>query len=305
MPRDENERMMKMLILRNVSTEADFDTMCKIESTICGKKGHDCWQMHPGGLRYDRYLFGDGAMDLFNYGNLLYVGGEAVGYLLAYRKEGEFVLRLLPDREECLEEALALAGGCFEDGASYTTTVNSLDIAQCEALLRHGFRKEEEERYQAVLHLDHWEPNVAAADSEKISMLAQEDFPERIFHAAIPSGSEVTEEMFGMYLASPAYQTALEYVVRDGQTNDFMAFATWWVDEESKTALLEPAACLPAYRRRGVSRRLLTQGLIKLKCPGMKHVFVSTSAGHAEAILLYASLGFVKTGEANIYVKQK
>ena len=294
-----------MLFLQNVSNEADFDTMLRIESTICMKKAGAGWQMHPGGLCFDRYLFGGGASDVFEYGRLFYAGGAAAGYLLAYEEDGEFVLRLRPEFEGCLDEALALAGACFVGHASYATIVNSIDQSLCVTLLRHGFKKGVEERYQAVLALDGWEPKALSEGAEKVTLLSEQDIPERVLHAAIPSGSEVTEEMFCTYLASPAYQTALEYVVRDRQTNAFMGFATWWMDGGSKTALLEPVACLPEYRRRGVARRLLTCGLKQLKNMGMRYVFVSTSAGHDEAIPLYESLGFAKTGEANLYVKQK
>lgn len=294
-----------MMLLKNACCEADFDLMCEIESIICKAKGHGFWQMHPGGLRYDRYLFGGGAMDVFSYGKLLYVDDTAVGYVLAYQEEGEFVLRLMPDYEEHADVALRLAEGCFEKHDAFTTIVNSNSHALCAALQVRGFTKEAEERYQAVLALDGWVPQKLSEGTEKIALLAQEDIPERALYADIPSGSEVTEEKFRMYLASKAYQTALEYVVRDRKTNAFIGFATWWVDENSKTALLEPVACLPEYRRRGIARRLLRNGLSMLKDRGIHQVFVSTSADHDEAIPLYDSLGFVKTGEANLYVKKK
>jgi ribosomal protein S18 acetylase RimI-like enzyme len=299
------ERMMKMLALRNVSTEEDFDIMCKIESDICKTRESNIWQMHPGGLCYDRYLFGGGSMDVFEYGKLLYKGGTAAGYLLAYRKEREFVLRLQKEYEKYADQALVLADGCFDKGAPYTTTVNSKSHSLCDALLRNGFMKEEEERYQAVLPLYSWEPRDLPGDLERITLLTREDIPERVLHAAIPSGSDVTEDMFRTYLASQAYGNALEYVVRDRLTNAFIGFATWWVDDNSQTALLEPVGCLPEYRRRGIARRLLSVGLIKLKEMGMQYAFVSTSIDNERAVPLYVSLGFVKTGEANIYVKQK
>lgn len=294
-----------MLTLHNVSKEADFDIMCKIESAICKNGAQKFWQMHPGGLYYDRYLFGSGAMDVFEYGKLLYKGDTAAGYLLAYREEGEFVLRLQKEYEEYTEEALELVSGCFEGDVPYTTIVNSNNRTLCDALLRHGFIKAAEERYQSVLSLQSWEPRESAGGTENIALFTRADIPERVLHAAIPSGSEVSEDMFHTYLDSPAYDNALEYVVRDGQTNAFAGFATWWVDDYSQTALLEPVACLPEYRRRGIARRLLSSGLNKLKEMGMQYAFVSTSIDHEEAIPLYDSLGFVKTGKANLYVKQK
>lgn len=295
----------KMLKLKNVSCEADFNCMCKIESDICKKEASVCWQVHPGGLCYDRYLFGSGAMDVYTYGNLLYAKETLVGYLLAYKDEGEFVLRLLPELEDYLHEALKLAISCFDDQQECVTIANSAYPAYCEALVCQGFEKQSEERYQAVLTLDGRDFSLTCDGPEEISLLSEKDYNERIAYADIPSDSPVTKEMFFTYLASPAYKTALEYVVRDKQTDAFMGFATWWMDEDSKTALLEPVACLKEYRRRGIARRLLSFGLDQLKEKGMQHAFVSTSADHVEAIPLYESLGFVKTGEANLYRKQK
>ena len=297
--------MMKMLKLKNVSCEADFQLMCKIESEICKKGAPVCWQVHPGGLCYDRYLFGGGALDVFEYGSLLYVQDTLIGYLLAYRDEGEFVLRLLSEYEGCLEEAVELAVNCFEKQEECVTIANSSYPSYCNALVRQGFVKESEERYQAILTLDCREFSELCEGPEEITLLSEKDFAERIAYAAIPSDSPVTHEMFQTYLASPAYKTALEYVVRDKHTGAFMGFATWWLDEYSKTALLEPVACLKEYRRRGIARRLLSYGLQQLKAKGMRHAFVSTSADHMEVIPLYESLGFVKTGEANLYQKRK
>ena len=297
--------MMKMLTLKNVSCEADFEMMCNIESHICKEGAAASWQVHPGGLCYDRYLFGSGAMDVFEYGKLLYVQDALAGYLLAYREEGEFVLRLLPEYEACLDEAVKLVVGCFDDQEECAVIANSAHSKYCEALVRQGFAKEAEERYQAVLALDSREFLEPGEGPEKIAPLCEKDFPQRIAHAAIPSDSQVTEEMFSTYLASPAYKTALELVARDRHTDAFMGFATWWLDEPSKTALLEPVACLKEYRRQGIARRLLIHGLRQLKAKGIRHAFVSTSADHMEAIPLYESLGFAKTGEANLYVKQK
>lgn len=291
------------LWIKQVQTEADFRLMCAIESALC-RESAGVWQPHVGGLCFDRYLFGSGAADVYNYGKLLYSGGMPIGYALAYAQEGEFVLRLLNAHEDKTHEALNLVCALFDGHEAYTTTVNSSSETLCRALLSQGFIKEGEERYQAVLDLNSRE--YAAGDSvDIIAPLSPDDYAERILYAALPSGSEVTEEMFYTYLASPAYKLAREYVIRQMSTNAFMGFITWWEDENSHTALLEPIACLPAYRRRGVAARLIDHGLSLLKARGIRYVYVSTSIDHEAAIPLYEKMGFVKSGEAHLYSRRK
>lgn len=291
------------LSIREVREEADFDRMCAIESAIC-KENAGVWQLHVGELCFDRYLYGSGAADVYNYGKLLFLGNTAIGYALAYAKESEFELRLLKTHEDRMCETLGLVCALFEEYDTFATVVNSSNETLCRALLSHGFIKEDEERYQAALDLNTWEP-LAGASIDRIAPLAPADYEERIRHAALPTGSEVTEEMFFTYIASPAYKLAREYVVRNDSTNEFMGYITWWEDANSQSALLEPIACLPAYRRRGVATRLINHGLKLLKARGMRHVFVSTSIDHESAIALYERMGFVKNGEAHLYVKRK
>jgi len=236
-----------MLTIRSVSDEAGFDIMCGVESALCRANAHRGWQPHVGGLCFDRYLFGAGASDLFRYARLLVAGEEAVGYLLAYGEEREFVLRVLPGFEHVMDEALEGVHALMEDG-EYSTTANSRDAALCGALLRNEFAMGAEERYQAMLDLAGWTPPACGEGSETISPLTEQDVAERIRYASIPSDSEVTEAMFRELCGSAAYGRMRDYVVRDAQTNAFIGFVTWCTDPESASALLEPVACLPEYR---------------------------------------------------------
>jgi len=51
--------------------------------------------------------------------------------------------------------------------------------------------------------------------------------------------------------------------------------------------------------------RALCYGLEQLKSQGFRYVFVSTSSDHGAAIPLYERIGFVKSGEAHLYIKHK
>ncbi|NLT40287.1 MAG: GNAT family N-acetyltransferase [Clostridiales bacterium] len=94
-------------------------------------------------------------------------------------------------------------------------------------------------------------------------------------------------------------------MAKDPATNALAGFITRWVDENSKSALLEPIARLPEYRRRGVASGLISYGPGLMKEKGIRYVHVSTSIDHGPVVSLYERMGFMKSGEACLYLKCK
>jgi len=263
------------------------------------------WEPHIGGLSFDRYMYGNGATDVYFYGKLLYLDETPIGYLLAYIDEGEYSLRIMPKYEQYMDEAINLVEILYQNSEEFFIITNSLNENLCKSLINHGYKKEKEKRFQAILNLKNWVAEEGEWLEERISMLTEEDIPERIKYASIPTGHAISEKMFRDYLQSNDHTNTLDYVIRDVSTNNFIGFTTWWIDKNSNTALLEPVACLEEYRRRGIMKRTLNFGLAELKKRGIQCVYVSTSIGNKASQLLYQSVGFKKTGEANKYVKYK
>ena len=127
---------------------------------------------------------------------------------------------------------------------------------------------------------------------------------ERAKCATIPTGTEITEKMYRDYFNSTYYRSALDYIIRDSSNGELVGFVTWWVDENSGTALLEPVACLEKYRRRKIMKRALFHGLNVLKQKGVLYAFVSTSIRNEKSQLLYLSVGFKKMGEALVWERK-
>lgn len=291
-----------MITLRNVTNEIDYSIMCHIESNICKLNMLHSWQLHIGGLSFDRYMYGNGAADLFLYAKLLYLDETPIGYLLAYIDEGEYSLRIMPDFEQYIDDAIKLVGKLYKNCEEYFIIANSLNDKLCKSLIKHGYRKENERRFQAMLKLDNFTIEESEWLQERISFLTTEDIPERIKYASIPTGNTITEKMFHDYLQSNDNNSILDYVVRDVSTNNFIGFITLWIDKKSNTALIEPVACREEYRRRGIMKRTLNFGLAELQKMGIQCVYVSTSINNSAAQSLYKSVGFKKTGEASKYV---
>ncbi|WP_160687743.1 GNAT family N-acetyltransferase [Clostridium sp. C2-6-12] len=291
-----------MITLRDVINEIDYSIMCCIESNICKANMLKSWHPHIGGLSFDRYMFGNGATDLFSYAKLLYLDETPIGYLLAYIDEREYSLRIMPNFEQYIDDIIKLVRKLYDDCEEWFIIANSLNENLCKSLINNGYRKENEIRFQGMLELNNYSIEKSEWLEERISFLTTEDIPERIKHASIPTGNMITEKMFQDYLQSNDYNNTLDYVIRDVSTNNFIGFTTWWIDQKSSTALLEPVACCEQYRRRGIIKRTLNFGLSELQKRGIQCVYVSTSINNNAAQLLYQSVGFKKTGEANKYV---
>lgn len=223
-----------MITLRNVTDEIDYKIMCNIESNICKANMFQSWQPHMGGLSFDRYMYGNGATDLFLYGKLLYLDETPIGYLLAYIDEKEYSLRIMPNFERYIDEAIKLVGILYQNCEEYFIIANSLNEKLCKSLIDYGYRKENERRFQAMLKLNNWVEEKYEWSEERISILTEEDISERVKHAYIT----ITEKMLRDYLQSNDHTNTLDYVVRDVSTNNFIGFTTWWIDKNSNTALL-------------------------------------------------------------------
>jgi ribosomal protein S18 acetylase RimI-like enzyme len=292
-----------MITLKPASDESDFRTVYALESAITKSSALATYPLHQGCLVFDRFMFGNGAADFFAYENLLLDGGEPVGYVLAYLDEGLFAIRLLPSHLGCVADAIGSATGLFEGHARCSAVVNSEDAATCAALAQQGYVQQGEERWQAGLELSSLTPSEMTWSHEEIRLLTSTDIPERVKYADIATGETITEQMYRSYVESVYYRSAPDYVVRGGETGSFIGFATWWTDEDSQTATLEPVACLPEYRRQGIIKNALLHGLAELKSRGIKFAYVSTGTANEASQALYRAVGFRQIGVAHRWTK--
>jgi RimJ/RimL family protein N-acetyltransferase len=295
------------LALRPIENERDFVTALAIESMVA-KENLSTYTSHPSCLVFDRYLYGNGSQDIFTYGKLVSKDGVGIGYVLAYlaySSETEFVIRLLPQYSVFYAETIKCVENSFPQKNKLTVIANNLNTPLCEALDKNGFVCENEERWQSVLDLSEYVNMEITWQDEVIEVLSESDIDARVTYADIPTGEAITRNMYETLIASEYYNSALDYVVRNAGTNEFIGFITWWIDEDSKTATLEPVACLPEYRRRGIMKRALLFGLNELKRCGLRYAYVSTSIHNEKSQPLYKAVGFHKVGTACQWVKER
>lgn len=295
-----------MISFKNMESESDFIAMRYIESEIA-QCSPLTYHPNPSSLIFDRYLFGNEADDIYTYGKMVMLDEIVIGYLLAYLEyegETEFVLRLLPRFSNCCQTVLESLFAQYPTIDAFTTYSNSLNPEIHNAFINSGFEYGEEETWQSVLNLAEYKEQPVFWQNEEIHLLSESDIDDRVRYAAIPSNKEIPRKAYEDLMRSDYYMDALDYVVRSTE-GEFIAFATWWVDDKSKTAVLEPVACLRDFRRRGITKRMLLHGLNELKRRGIKYAYVGTSIDNEPALALYRSVGFQKIGEIRCYVMER
>jgi predicted acetyltransferase len=62
------------------------------------------------------------------------------------------------------------------------------------------------------------------------------------------------------------------------------AFCTIWIDDVTRSAYFEPVATVPAHRRRGLGKAVLTEGLQRIQRLGATTAFVGGLSPAANAL---------------------
>lgn len=114
--------------------------------------------------------------------------------------------------------------------------------------------------------------------------------------------SRVTDEQYARFMRLPGYARDLDLVTvaPDGV---FAAYAMVWLDPVHRIGEFEPVGARAAYRRQGLTRAVLWEGLRRMQARGMVQARVSTGATNTAAVRLYESVGFRRASESWFYYR--
>jgi len=101
----------------------------------------------------------------------------------------------------------------------------------------------------------------------------------------------VTDEDYARFMQLPGYYRELD-VVAVTPNGHIAAYVNGWIDRVNGIGDFGPVGALPAYRRRGLTRAVLIEGLRRMRAHGMDRVCVSTTETNTPARELYESIGF-------------
>ena len=101
----------------------------------------------------------------------------------------------------------------------------------------------------------------------------------------------VSDDDYARLMRLPGYHRELDVVA---VTPDGVIAATvnGWIDPVNRIGDFGPVGARPAYRRQGLTRAVLLEGLRRMQARGMDRVCVSTGVSNTPALRLYESVGF-------------
>ncbi len=112
----------------------------------------------------------------------------------------------------------------------------------------------------------------------------------------------VSDADYARLMRLPGYYRELD-VVAVAPEGAIAAYVHCWIDPVNRIGDFGPVGALPAYRRQGLTRAVLLEGLRRLKARGMARVCVSTGVSNTPARRLYESVGFKIVNKYLDYVK--
>jgi len=112
----------------------------------------------------------------------------------------------------------------------------------------------------------------------------------------------ISGDDYARLMRLPGYHRELD-VVAVAPDGVIAAYVNCWIDPVNRIGDFGPVGARPAYRRQGLTRAVLLEGLRRLKARGMDRVCVSTGVSNTPARRLYESVGFKIVNKYLDYVK--
>lgn len=182
-----------------------------------------------------------------------------------------------------------------KDDGTRSLHTGGLDIdPQRGAFLeRHGFERTVHHYINLKCDLRHRVPDEPPPDGFSVRHVAGEDeFEERVsIHREVWHPSKVTLEAYRRMRTAPGYAPELDLVAATPE-GAFASYCICWLDPASKSGEFEPVGTRAAFRRRGVGRVLMLEGLRRLRAHGAETAFVTSEGSNEAALALYQSVGF-------------
>jgi ribosomal protein S18 acetylase RimI-like enzyme len=101
----------------------------------------------------------------------------------------------------------------------------------------------------------------------------------------------VSDDDYAYFMRLPGYHRDLD-VVAVTPDGVIAAYVNGWIDPVNRIGDFGPVGARPAYRRQGLTRAVLLEGLRRMQARGMDRMCISTGVSNTPARRLYESVGF-------------
>ncbi len=182
-------------------------------------------------------------------------------------------------------------------GSGLVSGARQDDIDRIAFLEQHGFRYRGEFTEVNMLHsLDEpvTEPKLPAGYQVRAVAETGETSKRAAVHRQVWQPwtvGNVSDENYAQFMRLPIYIRELD-IVAVAPDGVIAAYVNGWVDPTNRIGDFGPVGAHPAYRRQGLARAVLLEGLRRMQAHGMNRVCVSTGESNHPALGLYESVGF-------------
>lgn len=170
---------------------------------------------------------------------------------------------------------------------------------------RHGYKLSGYTYYERSRSLDGPIPEPRLPDGFAIRhVIGDDDLERRVaVHRDAFAPSKMTVEKHQAVRRTETYRPELDLVVV-APDESFAAYCLVWFDESNKVGLFEPVGCHSDYRRRGLTKAVMFEGLRRLKELGAELAVVNTETDNLPSNALYDSVGTSVVDRDGDWVKE-
>jgi mycothiol synthase len=245
------------------------------------------------------------------------VDDKLVGYAIL-GEDPSFDCQVLPEVEWSGIETEALAWAemrlarlCQRDvqkwGKDLVSGARQDDARRIAFLQQHGFRYSGEFAEVNMLRsLDEPIPGASVPNGCQVRAVQVGEISRRaaaqreVWHPW--TVGDVSDKDYARLMQLPGYHRDLD-VVAVTPEGVIAAYVNGWIDPANRIGDFGPVGALPAYRRQGLTRAALLEGLRRMQAHGMNRVCISTGIPNTPARRLYESVGFKIVNRYLDYVK--
>ena len=301
---------MSALAIRTYSGRADLALLQDFASRALAARfpldsvwhpGDFAWQLKPD---YDR-----------PHRLRLWLKEDRAAAVALFEADDKLLLEILPESEALLAEILERAERSASRAGQTALFVRAYDkdAQRLAALAARGYVRAGPEGvcFRIDLAQDLPAPDPPAGfrvrDSNAIDAArraaAHRDAWNDLSEIGLPDArSSFTTEVYEGLKGAPGYDPTLDILVENEQ-GELVANCIAWSDGGSLIGTFEPVGTHARYRRQGLARLAILEGLRRLKARGMRWGRVSTAHFNAPAIASYSACGFTRIDRSRWWCK--
>lgn len=288
--------MIERISDRPYRHEADYARMLRLHRDIYGViRGPICCT--AGELEWWRFQENDPDHEIAS----AHLWERMDGTLVAYAWPGSTYTNLIvhPGHRDLLEPILVWSEermhGHRNGPGELTTEAVDSDAEHVSILRRRRYEPTGQSRNWRIRSLETAIPELDLPNAYAIRHLTSpEDLRQRASLAEHPYAAHLTR--------APTYRPDLNLAVV-APDRRLAAFCTTWLDEQNRVGVFEPVECLPEFRRRGLTRAMMCEGMRRLKQLGAADACIVNRSENIAAGRLYESLGFRAVGRISEWRK--